>query len=509
MSQAKNPTNTKLASRELLLTIGTDKDRNRSRKRHDASKKNAASLPGRPKNMPKFETQSLKSLNDESNNMKSNEFELMHIKITLLGLSGVLIENHVAADSSIRTSPLNKKKFNLRRRRTITIPSAEESVQSSFTRVDENIKDNNNSFYAVISHNRNFSGHSVSIESHLPSMPFEHAAKLVGVPSRYNAEWPANNVTPLLDEKSTNILLDGSSFSMQRSMRRESFNYQKTASSKNVNNFIHETLDLRIQLKHGSEMIPLGIASFVVTGEEDCPVKMNIPAKPIKIRKNKMVQVEGKNIPLQTMPNGGVGKSRKRRLREQRKLNKKIGELPTFSIAKGTTGTLDENASLRISVQAIPLASLKEAEKAKERHIFQEQRKKERFQRQQDHARRMKEKSDLENQAARANVVPAVERRQKSGILAGISEIFCHSVGILDAETMEERFRELPGEKEKLKSPEKDLSQEENYLGQRGISFESSVLSSVSESELESESEDEEEVHLNRTILLEKRLYES
>eukprot|EP00547_Thalassionema_nitzschioides_P016707 CAMPEP_0194251178 /NCGR_PEP_ID=MMETSP0158-20130606/24829_1 /TAXON_ID=33649 /ORGANISM="Thalassionema nitzschioides, Strain L26-B" /LENGTH=507 /DNA_ID=CAMNT_0038988235 /DNA_START=83 /DNA_END=1606 /DNA_ORIENTATION=- len=507
MSHEKSLAKAGLASRKVLSPLGTGGSE-LSRTSHDASKEMAATLPGCYRNISNFRQLSLRSMNEGSSG--SHEFELMNIKITVLGLSGILIDQQDDLDS-VSTYSRSKGKFKLRKKRPTSILSTAESVQSSITSVgDENLKENNDSFYAVITHNRNLNGRSLSIDSHLPSIPFAPSNQNFGSISRHNAEWPANNATPLLDEKSTNNLVAGSSFSLERVMRRESFDYQKTRATSNVNNFIHETIDLRIQLKYGSEMIPVGVASFVVTGEEDVPVKMIIPAKPIRFRKKKMVVVDPNAVSMEKSAKKELGNMHKKGIRERRKLNKKVGELPTFSSVMGTTVTLDENASLSISVQSIPLASIKEAEKAKERHLFKEQRRKERIELQQQQQIYVKKQmNDLENQAARANKISEAKKRQKSSIFAEISEIFCHSVGLLDSPAADETFNNPPGKLNDYVSPQNELGQEKDYfLGQKANSFESSVLSSVSESESESESEDEAG-HMNKTIVLEKRLYET
>jgi hypothetical protein len=106
-----------------------------------------------------------------------------------------------------------------------------------------------------------------------------------------------------------------------------------------VCNYVHETIELHLSLSRGTELVPLGTASIVVSGEEEGEIQMHVPAKPI-LHKSKNLNPKRLKSKFKTNPN-------------------KYGY---FSGDPTNRFYLGENATLRIGVQVIPQGTLKIAE---------------------------------------------------------------------------------------------------------------------------------------------------
>jgi hypothetical protein len=65
-----------------------------------------------------------------------------------------------------------------------------------------------------------------------------------------------------------------------RIMQREP--YRANTMAQQVSHYVHERIDLQIYVGKGTELIPLGVASIMVSGEEEKETVVNAPVKPIK-----------------------------------------------------------------------------------------------------------------------------------------------------------------------------------------------------------------------------------
>lgn len=380
----------------------------------------------------------------------------MHIRITVFGLTGILV-------SKKEESGGRAKKDGLPDLSSVSSVSDEPSPLGEIP------------VYAVVTHKRNASSSATSIASHLPSNPLENSMCSFGNSHRYAASWPAHNRSLITDENDDCTPIDQSTLIMERVMMRELYN--------SISNFVHETVNLEINLKRGDEIIPVGLASLVISGDEDGPITMHLPAQAIRLKGKKIVVAE-------TV--GGVN-SRKNRF-----FSKSVTK-PFFPSDKTAEYTLDENAALRIAVQVVPYSTLKETEAAKVRRARSEQRKLEL----QAHREAMIQKKHEEQLANGLE-----DLKVKSNIVTNpgstsISELFCSPSIMCDGSDTHSTTASLPRRSPKRGTSSRASSNggessstlgnsvSESYLRERGIFDDSSVLSSVSESESESDDEPE------------------
>lgn len=176
----------------------------------------------------------------------------MDISISVLGLTGIMMQ-----DKS------RKKKSKKAKRSTIGETSRSYSSED----------DDAFPVKAVASFFKQVNSNHTAIASHLPSMtirpipPDEIDDGLV----RYNATWPTD-FDPLGNELST--------FKCSRMMQIEDegqYNQQKQYRPSHTPMMIPERLQLTIGLTRGSEMLSIGTASVVVTGDEAQDVQVNLP----------------------------------------------------------------------------------------------------------------------------------------------------------------------------------------------------------------------------------------
>lgn len=351
--------------------------------------------------------------------------------------------------------------------------------------------------YAVVTHKRNVTSSSTSISSHLPSNPLENSMCSFGNSHRYAASWPAHNSSHLMNEHDECTPIDQSSLIMERVMMREPFD--------RLSNFVHETVHLEINLKRGSEIIPLGIASLVISGDEEGPLTMNIPTKAVRIKGKKIVVAD-------TLSNN----------KKKKGFFSKHSLKPSFQSDKSVEYTLDENAALRISLQVIPNSSMKETEAAKIRRAEAIRRKRE----QQQYRAEILRKKNLEQQLAKALIKDADQSNTMSGCNpstashssqsndnSAVREFFCSpTICVVDApDNSTKAHTSNKTSRSRSRSPLGDFSLDnsalDSYLRDHGIYDDSSVLSSVSESESESESEEERESLVEKSIVVRKRTY--
>jgi hypothetical protein len=427
---------------------------------------------------------SMKALSVVSDNPffnEDSEFDLMHIKITVFGLTGILVDK--------------KEELSCKAKRD---SGGEGSSASTVSEEMPPLGDT--PVYAVITHKRNVTSSATSIASHLPSNPLENSMCSFGNSHRYAASWPAHNSSLLMSEHDECSPIDQSSLIMERVMMREPYD--------RLSNFVHETLHLEINLKRASEIIPLGVASLVISGDEEGALTMNIPTKPIRLKGKQIVVADT----LST-------KKKKKGFFSKHNLK------PSFPSDKSVEYTLDENAALRISLQVVPHSSMKETEAAKIRRADAIRRKREQQKYREDVLRKKKQEAKLANNFLNdpkqshsiAGCNPnTTTQPSKSNKNSSMGEFFC-SPTICAGDDAEKPPKSLPNHKSnnrtprsQSQSPQGDFSMDnsavDSYLREHGIFDDSSVLSSVSESESESE-EEERETLVAKSIVVRKRTY--
>jgi hypothetical protein len=249
------------------------------------------------------------SMSSDLFDFDTSKFDLMQVRITVYSLSGIL-----------RTIPKKDRK----KRHSFCGRKSSKSIKASANFVDT-LRDAP-PVTAVVSCMRNVNGSSNSIETFLPSTPFESDETVLGNTSRLMATWPAANSNILLETEPA----DQSTFTLIRVMKHEP--YRRGTRANHISYYIPETIDLRISIGCGKSLCFIGIASFVITGDEEGEVTMNIPAK---------------RVPDDEHPQTKGHSSASSRSKGSDKAAPS-GYEPTKCYK------LDENATLKVGVQVLP-----------------------------------------------------------------------------------------------------------------------------------------------------------
>jgi hypothetical protein len=269
----------------------------------------------------------------EFDHTEKEMFELMNIRIVIYSMNGIMCEKE----------PVKKKRFGRKDGATTVgtpIGSASKggivdistsSISSgdvlSWSEADY-LESQSIPTTAVISCQKNAISSKSAINTFLPSIPLQRPIATFVNKVRYMATWTSEQ-TPLQKDFGENDL---SSFQIIRCMKQAVFVPGVGAGS----NYVHETIELGINLSRGTEMVPLGTASLIIGGEEEGEVCINIPAKPIAFKNTKFF-----------------------------KKKNKYGYFLNDPIRRYY---LDENASIKVGIQVVPEATLrfaKEKEKLK------------------------------------------------------------------------------------------------------------------------------------------------
>jgi len=213
-----------------------------------------------------------------------------------------------------------------------------------------------NPIFALVSITTSYAGHDMDYETFLPSIPL-HRPSVTDLTARYTALWPA-----FMDGEAAK---EHSCFNIVRTMQEsQDENGREQKDSK----YVHETVELCLSLSMGTEMVPLGTASIVLSGEEEVEVKMNVPAR--------------------ASEHSQKGKHKKK------SKSKRLNKDGYFSSDLTKRYFLEENATLRIGVQVLTEKAKKRREKEQKRKekVAQKTRQLELVKKQQeDDAKRLKE----------------------------------------------------------------------------------------------------------------------
>ena len=430
-----------------------------------------------------------------------SEFELMHVKVTVLGLTGIICEK-IPAKKLPSTAP----KASGPTGKLLSPHGGSVSEDSTLTSLDLYSDDTSalttkdgTPTTAVVSYRRNVSNSETTIVSHLPSMPLGMPTSSFGFVNRFIASWPAETAIPLLHEDD---IVEQSTFTLLRVMMRQPFTSGDTRASTNISTYVQDTIDLEIKLARGTELIPLGVATLVFSGDEEAPVVVNVSAKPVLVKNGKATVV------------GASSRSQKKS--RAPKIFRKSGTSPCFASDPSRKFTLDDNATLRVSIQTIPQRTLKAAEASRARREIMIGKKLNRMKNETTVADETKTARRARREAELANpnkVPPFGPWKSQTQSLKSSLGLFCGSQSCM-AQVNEEL---VPFDEKELTTTKKamdytvDMRTIDNYLKDHlGVSYASSSesWSSVSGSESSSESESEEEDvqrHLNRKITIRNR----
>lgn len=202
---------------------------------------------------------------------------------------------------------------------------------------------------AVVSYQRNAMSSASAMETFLPSLPMVPTTGAPGVSprsTRYKANWVVDDCgrTPRVTTEEDMDERTACTFTMVRAMKREAF--RPDVKIEEVNNYMHETVDLNVSLGRGRDLFPIGSASLVVTGDEEGEVMMNLPVK----------------------PRGTFSSpSSKRNQRRNKERN-------YFQHDRFRRYVLDDNATLRVGIRVIPQKTAQQVAEAKDSEVKRQKR---------------------------------------------------------------------------------------------------------------------------------------
>ena len=177
-----------------------------------------------------------------------NGLRLMDVSVSVLGLTGIMMES-----KGRRKKNKNKRSY-----------LGERSASSSYSTDD----DDGFPVKAVVSFFKQVNNSKTSIASHLPSMKIRETETNDAVKSRFIATWQTD-FDPMGNELST--------FKFSRMMQIEDAGLHHKFRSSHTPMMVPERVQLTVGLTRGSEIITLGSATLVITGEEAQDVQVNLP----------------------------------------------------------------------------------------------------------------------------------------------------------------------------------------------------------------------------------------
>lgn len=285
---------------------------------------------------------------DNQENSHIANFELMDTTIVIYGLSGIMCELETvksktprkfgrSKDASLSTS----QSSSLESRNWSA--STTSSMDVSATIEGMLIENDLNPTTALVSLTTHTISSDTAYETFLASIPL-HRPSISRSKAKYTALWSA-----FLNDDASRKTRENSSFEVVRCMQESNNeNSAGTLGSK----YVHETVELQLNLSRGTEMIRLGSASLVLSGEEEVEVRTNIPTKRAE---------DSKQISMQKL----------------KRKPKSANNYGYFSDDLTRRYFLDENATLRIGVQAISQAA-KEMAAERQRMLEKMEREKQR-----------------------------------------------------------------------------------------------------------------------------------
>jgi len=256
-----------------------------------------------------------------SENISRGDFQMMDITVSVLGLTGI-------------TMQAKKRKDGMKDIVMKSTLSASDSMSAESTST-QGTDELNMPVAALASFYKNVTNSDTSIASHMPSLPLRAPSSDINNEKyQYTATWPTD-FDPSGNELST--------FKCSRLMRKEllSSNYNPREDSvSSVVGFVPEKMQLKIGLRQGSEIITLGSAKILITGEESDDIHVSLPINTTKAEEKEVF--------------GGKIKKSKSKLFS--KSSTKSKKLKPVSFTKGPRRKyiLDDNASLNVLIRVVP-----------------------------------------------------------------------------------------------------------------------------------------------------------
>lgn len=274
-----------------------------------------------------------KNSKNETELEEEKQFDLMHICIKVYGLNGLVCEDlgkkSLPMDRCQSLNLSNQKRRSIKNRcfkekqnfANVVEPVEETGEGSGATVSDQDTNNKASPIVLAASVTRNaFSSESL-IETYICSQPID-ANCTDGKLSQFYGLWQKPAKSCLQQE---NLETPDLSFRVLRMMMKKSYIRRDTTAI--VENYVHENIPIRINICRGTEMVQLGIATLIVTGEEEGEVLMTLPTRSIYSNGNPAERISSDQY-------------RRRKKKKQ----------PTFQ-NDNKQFTLEENASLLVGVQ--------------------------------------------------------------------------------------------------------------------------------------------------------------
>lgn len=247
----------------------------------------------------------------EINDNEGAPYELIQVNLTVYGLTGILCQKREKSQRNQRSKGRKKQKENDNIMETV------DGIVNGFKAPP---------LVAIVSCRKNVTKNGTRLETFLPSDPMEKVEFNNDPTGTFTASWPADQSNYLTGIDN----FDTSTFKMVRAMKHQT--YRKNTKLGFISNYVHETVEFVVYVGRGMQLVPVGTATFVITGNEEQEVLLNIPIKPIL--------------------------NAKKRNEKKKKGGKKKRCFPDN---EGVQFTVDENAVLRLGVRALPETCIKEA----------------------------------------------------------------------------------------------------------------------------------------------------
>jgi hypothetical protein len=213
-------------------------------------------------------------------------FELMNVQLTVYVLSGIVREAVDCKTKSGRIFSREKSNKKIRSSIPLIISSGYQSLGSTNRAVAMrrgSTGQHKNEFglrknvptTAVISVQRERKASGFVMETFLPSRKLKSHLSADSSQQRYSALWTDDCVLALLDSERH---MEPTTVEINRLMQREF--YRPDSAIGQISNFVHQRIDLNVSVGRGCDLIPLGVASITITGDEEVEVITNAPVKP-------------------------------------------------------------------------------------------------------------------------------------------------------------------------------------------------------------------------------------
>jgi hypothetical protein len=128
------------------------------------------------------------------------------------------------------------------------------------------------------------------VKTLVPSAPLSfNEPRAAETSARGIAYWQDNNLSKEIRSSDD---IPPPTFELTRNMRRQRFH--REARIDQISQFLPERVDLVVGIARGKDIFPLGVASAIVSGEEEGESVINVPIKPLGTQNEKMLSKKGR-----------------------------------------------------------------------------------------------------------------------------------------------------------------------------------------------------------------------